>query len=96
MGDSIRIAIEDLFDSSGTLPTQSGKLLVQRAEVIVILDRTSGQQAVVYGLDTMHRQIEKANYFEPPLMLVVEFDEESSILARLFGLIQAVKTDDPE
>jgi len=46
MGDSIRISIEDLFDTSGTLPTHSGKLLIERAEAIVILDRSSGQQAL--------------------------------------------------
>ncbi|HZZ29324.1 MAG TPA: hypothetical protein VFE46_15105 [Pirellulales bacterium] len=95
MGESIRIAIEDLFDTTGTLPTHSGKLLIQRAEVVVILDRSSGQQAVVYGLEKLHRQIEKVGA-DAPLMLVVEFDEESDNLAKLFGLIQSAKTPEED
>jgi len=93
MGDSIRISIEDLFDTSGTLPTHSGKLLIERAEAIVILDRSSGQQAVVYGLEKVNQRIESVDS-DVSLMLVVEFDENSSNLAKLFGLIRAIKSND--
>jgi hypothetical protein len=90
MSDSIKIAIEDLFVAGGHEPTHSARLLIERAAVIVIRDRDSGQQAVLYGLDTLHRQIEKGA-FDLPLMLVVEFDETSDNLAKLFGLIQTIK-----
>jgi hypothetical protein len=90
MGESIRIPIEDLFDTSGQLPTHSAKLLIERAEVIVIMDRGSGQQAVIYGLEKLHRQVERIDA-DTPLMLLVEFDEESDNLAKLFGLIQTLK-----
>jgi hypothetical protein len=90
MGDSIRIAIEDLFDTSGTLPTHSGKLLIERAEVVLISDRSSGQQAVLYGLDKVHQRIQSIDS-DGALMLVVEFDENSNNLAKLFGLIRTIK-----
>jgi hypothetical protein len=95
MGDSIRIAIEDLFDTSGTLPTHSGKLLIERAEVVLIADRSSGQQAVLYGLEKVHSRIERVDS-DASLMLLIEFDEKSNNLARLFGLIRTIKFDDGE
>ena len=89
MGESIRIPLEDLFDASG-IPTHSSKLLIERAKVVAISDRGSGQQAVIYGLDALHRQIETLGY-DVPLMLIIEFDENSDNLARLFALIQKIK-----
>ena len=95
MGDSIRIPIEDLFDTGGKLPLQSASLMIEKAEVIAISERETGQHAVIYGLAKMLRQLER-NETDTALMLVVEFDENSESLAKLFHLIYEIKGQDEE
>jgi hypothetical protein len=90
MGESIRIPIEDLFDADGKLPLHSARLMIERAEVVAILDRGTGQHAVIYGLEALHRRIERMG-IETPLMMVVEFDEHSDELAKLVHLIHEIK-----
>ncbi len=90
MGESIRIAIEDLFDASGKLPLHSARLMIERAEAIAILDRSTGQHAVIYGLEKLHPRIERMET-DAPLMMMVEFDEHSDGLAKLVHLIHEIK-----
>jgi hypothetical protein len=93
MGESIRIPIEDLFDTGGKLPLQSASLMIEKAEIIAISECGTGQHAVIYGLAKMLGQIER-NEADTALMLVVEFDENSENLAKLFHLIYEIKGQD--
>jgi hypothetical protein len=50
---------------------------------------------VIYGLETLHRRIEKMG-IDTPLMMVVEFDEHSDRLAKLVHLIHEIKGQEDE
>jgi hypothetical protein len=45
---------------------------------------------VIYGLETLHRRIDKMGT-DTPLMMVVEFDGHIDGLAKLVHLIQEIK-----